>query len=402
MKRIFDIALLKIKLTFRDRMALGWMFAAPIIFMTIFSIGFSGAGASNNEVKYPIVIVNNDGMYYSNKLIDMLKGDKNFDISFKDYEGAVSRVEDGGIPIGIVIPSGFSAAVGIGNNKPVEILKLRDDETVIALSAVIDNYIYQLRVSTKTANEAVKLLSENQKLDNQNEANVKHSVEVNALERLNSPQITYSLTEVSQNNDNKPDNISLTSMGLIVMFIMFFITEAIGSILKERQMGTWNRILSTPTGNLKIIFGYVLSSLVLGWIQVGVLIAFSKYVFKVNWGSSMPGLFVLFTAFLLAIIGLGTALASFVKSEAQLSAIVPIIIVPTCMIAGCFWPREVMPDAALKISNLVPQTWILKGLTDLISRGADITSIYLPSAILLIFALIFITTGVISLRFEKK
>jgi hypothetical protein len=37
---------------------------------------------------------------------------------------------------------------------------------------------------------------------------------------------------------------------------------------------------------------------------------------------------------------------------------------PTCLIAGCMWPREFMPDFMLKLSNFVPQTWILKGLSN--------------------------------------
>ncbi|HCQ90102.1 MAG TPA: hypothetical protein DIU45_10635, partial [Clostridium sp.] len=57
------------------------------------------------------------------------------------------------------------------------------------------------------------------------------------------------------------------------------------------------------------------------------------------------------------------------------------------------WPIEIMPDIMITISNFVPQRWVIKGMTDLISRGGSISSIYIPSAVLLLFAVIFFTAG---------
>jgi ABC-2 type transport system permease protein len=141
---------------------------------------------------------------------------------------------------------------------------------------------------------------------------------------------------------------------------------------------------------------------ILGWIQVGFLIIISRYLFNINWGNSPLGLVLLFSSFLLSIIGLGAALSSFVKSKSQLSNLSSIIIMPTCLLAGCMWPREFMPDIMLKISNFVPQTWVLKGMTDLVTRGSDITAIFVPSTILMVFASIFFIVGLTFMGFLKE
>jgi ABC-type multidrug transport system permease subunit len=61
-----------------------------------------------------------------------------------------------------------------------------------------------------------------------------------------------------------------------------------------------------------------------------------------------------------------------------------------------------MPDIMLKISNFVLQTWIIKGMTDLVARGSDINAAYAPSLILLIFASLFFITGVNFMKLQKR
>jgi ABC-2 type transport system permease protein len=117
-------------------------------------------------------------------------------------------------------------------------------------------------------------------------------------------------------------------------------------------------------------------------------------VLKISWGISAIGLILLFSCFLLSIIGLGTCLASFVKSKKQLASITNIIVMPTSLIAGCMWPRDIMPDFMIKISNFIPQTWVLKGMTDLITRNSGVNAILIPSAVLLLFASVFFIVGI--------
>lgn len=186
------------------------------------------------------------------------------------------------------------------------------------------------------------------------------------------------------------------------MFIMFFVSLGAGSILEEKEFGTWTRTESTPTRNRTMLCGYVFGNFIIGWLQVGILILFSKYVFNLNWGSSPLGIILLFSSFLLAAIALGTALSSFVKTKKQLTTLVPIVVIPTCLLAGCMWPRDIMSDAMLKASNFVPQTWVIKGSTDLITRNSTVSAIYTPSLILLAFAVVFFILGVGIMKFQAE
>ena len=56
----------------------------------------------------------------------------------------------------------------------------------------------------------------------------------------------------------------------------------------------------------------------------------------------------------------------------------------------------------IDMANFVPQTWVLSGLTDLVTRNSDINAVLLPSIVLLIFAAIFFTTGLTFIGLQEK
>lgn len=402
MKKLLYIALLRIRLLFKDKSAFIWMLLAPVVFVIILSTAYGSGGSSSGETKYPVSIVNLDNGDHSRELVSMLKNDAVFKIIEEDYNSAKKHVQDGDISMGIVIPENFSSSMDSGEPKSTGILKLQDNESTIALSMIIHNYIYQIRVGVSTGSMTASALSEIGKINGVDEKALMDKVEAQVLENLSSPAITYKSETVSPIRKDGLDNLSYTAIGVFVMFIMFFITGSAGSILEEKDEGTWNRIAAAPVENYSIMGGYMFGSLIKGWIQVGVLVIISRFMFKINWGDSALGLILLFTCFLLAIIGLGVALSSFVKSKAQLSVLSPIIVMPTCLIAGCLWPREVMPDFILSISNFVPQTWVMKGMTDLVARGSDINAVLLPCIVLLVFAAIFFAAGLTFMRAKNR
>ncbi|MDP4091163.1 MAG: ABC transporter permease [Bacillota bacterium] len=401
MKKILDIALLKVRLTLKDRSARTMMFIAPIIFIFILVAGF-GSGGSSSDVKYPVTLVDKDKGYYSEELVKMLKEDKAFVITETDYDKAKKAVEDSKTAMAIVIPEGYSAAVEKGQGMPLEIIKLQANETTIALTSIIGNYMNQIRIGEKTGEAAVETLASANIAKNSDEKEIRQKVETSFMDKMSKPVIAFSSEKAVKDGNQGLSGLSTTAIGILVMFIMFFVTGGAGSMLEERELGTWNRILSTPTKNYNTLGGFLLGNFFLGWIQVGALIIVSRYVFNISWGNSLLGLIVLFSCFLLAVIGFGTALASFVKSKAQLSALSTMIVVPTCMIAGCLWPKDIMPQLMINIANFIPQTWVLTGMTDLVTRNSEINAILFPSAILLIFAAVFFTTGLTFMGLKEK
>ncbi|KPD00037.1 ABC-2 family transporter protein [Geobacillus sp. BCO2] len=70
-----------------------------------------------------------------------------------------------------------------------------------------------------------------------------------------------------------------------------------------------------------------------------------------------------------------------------------LVTVPTCMLAGCFWPVELMPEFLQKAAYFIPQRWALDCLVKL-QEGRSFGSLYWHLLILLAFALTFFLLAV--------
>jgi len=401
MSKLIHITLMKVRLTLKDRGAFIWMFLAPIIFAGVMILVFGNGDKSNADAKYPISIVDEDKGNNAAILLELLNQDKTFELINTDAQKARQDVQNGKTVLGLVIPEGFSKSIDDGNAKKLEVLKLQDNDSTVAMMAIVQNYLYQLKLGITAGNEAEAQLASRKLIKTEEGKKIKEKVQAAFLKNMESSKIGYQSKKLTRENLGL-NALSSTAIGVFVMFIMFFVSGGAGNILEEKETGTWNRLLSTPTGTFSILGGYVLGTFMIGWIQTAVLILVSRYVFHVNWGSSPLGLILLFSSFLFAVIGLGTALAALVKSRGQLSALTTIIVMPTSLIAGCMWPRDFMPNTVQKIADYVPQSWVLKGMTDLVARGSDINAVYFPSAVLMLFTIVFFLVGSMFLRQKSR
>lgn len=194
-------------------------------------------------------------------------------------------------------------------------------------------------------------------------------------------------------------NMSARSAGSSIMFVMIMMMSVTGVLLEARKTGVWSRLLSTPTSKFEIAAGYFLAFFLIGWIQFGTLMAATSLMFGVNWGN-LAGITVLVSALLLCVVGLGLFISGFVKTADQQSMLGSIIITATCMLGGVFWPLNIVPVFMQKMADFVPQTWAMRGFTELMARGGTVTDIIGPVGVLLAFSVLFLVVGMTRIRFE--
>ncbi|RHW35701.1 ABC transporter permease [Neobacillus notoginsengisoli] len=205
--------------------------------------------------------------------------------------------------------------------------------------------------------------------------------------------------EIIQKKGKKGENVSIGSLGFTIMFMMFGISAAAATILEERAGGTWARLMTTPASRSQIISGYILSYFLMGWIQLGVMALSIKLFFNGSLGN--PLYFIPFASLvILTVVGLGLMIAGLVKTKQQAGAISAVIIVSTCMLGGVYWPLDVVPDFMKLIAKFVPQSWMMSGVTEIVS-GSMNGSVILSSVFVLIgFSVLFFFVGLRKLKYE--
>jgi ABC-type Na+ efflux pump permease subunit len=177
--------------------------------------------------------------------------------------------------------------------------------------------------------------------------------------------------------------------GTMVMFILLvmFTTGGI-TLYQDRTLGILRRLASSPMSRASVVLGKWLARLGLGFVQIAFAMLAGRVLFKVDWGPHLPAVLLVLAAYAgLAAVG-GMLLGNFSRTEGQIVGLGVIASNLLAGIGGCWWPVEVTPAWAQKLSLALPTGWAMDALHKLVSFGASPVAVIPHLVALLLAALI--------------
>lgn len=386
MGRIWSISLFEIARLYRKPSSYILMFVMPLIFTFL----FAGIGGGKEASQIKIALVDQDQSAISQELIRKVGQSELLDITLLEQREAEKLLNNNSVAAIITIPSNFGGQLLNGSKSEVTFRHGPDLGTAGSIRQLIDNAMAQISVKAK----AVQLVNPNQtglELMTSYE-NMSNSIAANLI-TVNSSSVTKG------NVVDRGNNHSERLVGFLILFLMVTLTIVTGKILEARKIGVWYRLLSTPSPRFSIMGGYMLSFLLVGWLQFAILMAASHFIFGTVWGNLLAQ-FCLVSALLLCSVGLGLMAAGFVKTAEQQMLLGIFIISPTCMLGGVYWPIELVPDVMQKLALFVPQYWAMEGFKTVMTNGGTLLDVLGSVGILLGFAAVFMTVGISRVRYE--
>jgi len=168
-------------------------------------------------------------------------------------------------------------------------------------------------------------------------------------------------------------------LGLIALQI-YFQTYLMGALVlvRERVQGTLERMFTYPVRKAEILGGYLLGFSLLGIIQAVYVLVFSYFLFseiKVVFNSQLWLLIPITILLVFTSIGISALISSFAKSEAQALQFIPLIIIPALLLSGIFYPVELLAPWLQKGSYLIPLTYAIDSMRELIFENGDLYDI---------------------------
>jgi ABC-2 type transport system permease protein len=191
-----------------------------------------------------------------------------------------------------------------------------------------------------------------------------------------------------------------SSAGQLITWVFIPLLSISGMFAFERQKGTLRRLLTTPTRKATYLLGTIFGQVVAALAQMLLLVVFGIVVMKLNWGSQPLALAVILVASALAAAALGTTMGTFVKTEGQAGGLSVMIGMVMALLGGCWYPLEMFPRFIQNAVKILPTTWAMQGMLDIVLRGQVLSAILLPVAVLLGFAAVFFGVGVARFRYE--
>ncbi|NGO71303.1 ABC transporter permease [Streptomyces boncukensis] len=192
------------------------------------------------------------------------------------------------------------------------------------------------------------------------------------------------------------DSIGASLLGIFPLVTMFLVTSI--ATLRERTTGTLERLLSMPLGKADLIAGYALAFGALAVVQASLATGVAVWLLDLRIAGS-PWLLLL-VALLDALLGtaLGLFVSAFAASEFQVVQFMPAVIFPQILLCGLFAPRDSMQPVLEAISNVLPMSYAVDGMTEVL-RHTDPTGDFVrDAAVVAGSALLVLALGAVTLR----
>ncbi|MCD7033992.1 ABC transporter permease [Metabacillus sp. GX 13764] len=385
MKKIWSLCSFEMMRLLKKPRSYVLMLALPLLFTMLFGGLLGGEGST----KIQLLISDSDHTALSKAYIDVLNKDNElFNFQQAEAKAAEEQLKEKKISGVIRIPEGFQEGIMDGSAPAVAIEHIPDFTSSAAVRQQLSEKLNKISIEAKAAATWSSYSGENWQ---------------GMFEKINKETGASSGAAKEQiSSDGQPKTMSgITSRaaGFSIMFVMMMLMSVTGTILEAKKNGVWYRMLSTPASKFEISCGYLLSFFLIGWVQFGMLMAATHFLLGISWGNPLAA-FILVSALLLAIVGLGLLIAGVVKTTEQQSSMGTLIVISTCMISGVYWPIEIEPAFMQKIAEFLPQTWAMRGFTELIANGGTLADITASIGILTLFAAGFLAAGVSRIRYE--
>lgn len=259
---------------------------------------------------------------------------------------AEEKILDNQAHFAIVIPEGFTASLLEGTPTNIQIYSIKTPDTTVMAEVRVKNLTDHLVALAKAAsiNSAPDLVS--------------------LYRSAFSDGLTYRTEAVAL---NKVQGMRYGS-GFSLMMLAFNCFSIAGILLQDRQQGTLARIRTTPVKPLGQIFSTIIVGGFILLLNVASIALVNYFVFKVSAG---PLTYLLLFLGALIFLFLGMYIALTVRRSGAVNSLQTIIIVPTSMLSGAYWPLAMMPDFMQKLAMLTPQYWTVDGIAKLARAGGS-------------------------------
>lgn len=420
MTKILNIIYKDLIVLARDRASLVLMLLAPFL-LTIGMGAITGSfGTDDNPDApqgirdIPLVIINRDEGELGQALVDVLQSDELATLlaptlaesSDAATETAVrEQVETDEIAALVLIPAGFTSGTipdsetgQTSGAQPVEIYAspARPISQSI-IESVVTEFINEVDLNTAVMQVTMIQLVTSGKVPIDEAADTGEAIAQELFaegETTNANgQIERLLTVDSQlSTGEEADNfnpLTYLAPSMAIFFLMYTVTVGGRSILAEREEGTLDRLLTTPTTTTQILLGKIAAIFVSGVLQVGVLILTSALLFSLSWGSPL-GVFLLIVSASAAATAWGLLVTSLANNAGQVGAYGSAVMLLFGIVGGSFLPVGDVPGLNI-LSKLTPNGWALDGFTTLGTGGSllDVAPVLL--ALWLMALLVFAT-----------
>ncbi|OFW56690.1 MAG: hypothetical protein A2V52_02495 [Actinobacteria bacterium RBG_19FT_COMBO_54_7] len=310
-----------VKMIYRDKIALFWAMAFPLLFVVIFGLFLSGTGNTLGKLSF----IDNANDQFSGQIRQGLVDSGLFEVQNESW------------------------------NRDEAMAALRDNKTVFVIA--VPGFDQSDQASGSQGTPSVSAVYD---LGNQ-------SVNGAALSFLHSMQ-TYQAQPLFQVNEsttttNKVTGFDVIFIGLLCMAVMnYSITGFAINLSSYREQKILKRLLTTPLPIWRFMTAEIMAFIVLAVAQIGVMLFFGMVVFGAHIYGSWLFLILLSLFGAVVFLAVGFLVASLSKTSQAASGMATSVSILMMFLSGVFFSITALPGPVYQVVRFLPLSPMIQAM----------------------------------------
>ena len=336
MRGLVSLSRANLKSFVRDRAALFWTLAFPVLFVVLFGTIFSGGG----NLHYDVGWVDQDGTPAVSQLRAAFERTGLLTLHDGSLETERAAMERGDVDGVIVVPAGTGLAIGAasgGRGGAPATLVVYTDPTRTNASQGLVQIANAVTMGTNLAlsGRPAALAVQEQTLQTQRLSNVSYFVP------------------------------SILAMALMQLGVFAAIP-----LVQQREKLILKRLNATPLPRWTLVGSNIAVRLVIAAAQTALIVGIGVRFLGVQISGGWLAIAGLVAVGALTFVSIGYVIASFARTEEAANGMTSIVQFPLMFLSGIFFPLEIMPDWLRSIATFMPLTYLGDALRQVMVGGA--------------------------------
>lgn len=385
MKKIFDITANDLRQILRDKQTFLFLLLMPIAFTLLFGFAFGAFSKpdTNLDQRYLVAVINKDSGDISTDLLTLLQQSSLINPINEEsskLDKSIKQVSDEKIAGLIVIPAGFSAAYSTAGPLQIEITANVNSMQAFVIDSELSKALNRLETARVTKDAIISASPAADKL-------TIHDAALSGWAKL---PIAF-VEENSTQGQNQQGGMSASQVapGMMLQFALAGLLTAGQVIVNERKSRAFQRLLTTATNRLEILFGHYFAIFILIFGQFVLLIVFGQLIMGLNYLGQAVATLLMALASSLCIAALGLLIGMFAKSDEQaiIFSLIPMFVFSG--LGGAWMPLEFTGKTFQAIGHFSPVAWAMDGFKAILNHQFGLEAVWLPALALLGFGCVF-------------
>ena len=334
----------------RDRRSLAMITFLPLLQMCIF-----GYAVASDIKNVSLAVWDASNTAESRELIESFRQTEFFSVNYyvTDYDEITKRIESGDAKTALVIPPEYSYHLHRSETAQVQFFADGSDPATGIQALANANLIVQAK--------GAELMS-------------KARLSEIALPISLQPRVWYN-PAMQSSIFYLPGLVGVILQNLTIMLTAF-------AIVRERENGTIEQLNVSPLRRGELIVAKLIPYVIIAYIQVTMILVPAILIFDMPVRGNLLLLLALSSLFIMFSLAIGLLISTISQNQFQAMQAAFLMLIPSMMLSGFFWPLETMPKLAQWISAVIPLTYYLRILRGIVVRGIGIEFLWQDAAIL--------------------